>query len=227
MEVNIIKSPMFLFDRNDFVSMAKGKKVYRMSSFYEKGRKNMTKDKLKKLETGIEIRLDMLENRVKPVFLAIGSNLGDKKLNIEKAKFKLSSNNNIKILSCSSFYKTLSWPNKKNPFFLNVVIKCNTNLTPRELFKIIKKIERDIGRVPSYRNAPRVCDIDIIDFSQKDKVFKDIDLILPHPRLENRSFVLLPLYEIDKQWCNPLNNKNVVELLSNLPSDTLRTIKFF
>ena len=82
----------------------------------------------------------MLENRVKPVFLAIGSNLGDKKLNIEKAKFKLSSNNNIKILSCSSFYKTLSWPNKKNPFFLNVVIKCNTNLTPRELFKIIKKI---------------------------------------------------------------------------------------
>ena len=169
----------------------------------------------------------MLENRVKPVFLAIGSNLGDKKLNIEKAKFKLNSNNNIKILCCSSFYKTQSWPNKKNPFFLNVVIKCNTNLTPRELFKIIKKIERDIGRVPSYRNAPRVCDIDIIDFSQKDKVFKDIDLILPHPRLENRSFVLLPLYEIDKQWCNPLNNKKVVELLSNLPSDTLRTIKFF
>ena len=81
--------------------------------------------------------------------------------------------------------------------------------------------------MPSYRNAPRVCDIDIIDFSQKDKVFKDIDLILPHPRLENRSFVLLPLYEIEKQWCNPLNNKKVVELLSNLPSDTLRTIKFF
>ena len=169
----------------------------------------------------------MLENQVNSVFLAIGSNLGNKKLNIEKAKFKLNSINNIKLLSCSSFYKTESWPNKKKPFFLNVVIKCITNLNPRELFKIIKKIERDMGRVPAYRNAPRILDIDIIDFSQKKMVLKDIDLVIPHPRLESRSFVLLPLYEIDKQWRSPSNNKKVVELLSNLPNDTLRTIKFF
>ena len=169
----------------------------------------------------------MSENQVNSVFLAIGSNLGNKKLNIEKAKFKLNSINNIKVLCCSSFYKTESWPNKKKPFFLNVVIKCNTDLDPRELFKIIKKIERDMGRVPSYRNAPRILDIDIIDFSQKKTVFEDIDLVIPHPRLESRSFVLLPLYEIDKQWCSPSNNKKVVELLSNLPNDTLRTIKFF
>ena len=169
----------------------------------------------------------MSENQVNSVFLAIGSNLGNKKLNIEKAKFKLNSINNIKVLCCSSFYKTESWPNKKKPFFLNVVIKCNTDLNPRKLFKIIKKIERDMGRVPSYRNAPRILDIDIIDFSQKKTVLKDIDLVIPHPRLESRSFVLLPLYEIDKQWCSPSNKKKVVELLCNLPNDTLRTIKFF
>ena len=65
------------------------------------------------------IKQDILEKQAKSSYLGIGSNLGDKKLNIEKAKFKLSSNNNIKILSCSSFYKTQSWPNKKNHFFIN------------------------------------------------------------------------------------------------------------
>ena len=112
------------------------------------------------------IKQDISENQAKLVYLGIGSNLGNKRNNIEKTKFKLGQNN-IKILQSSSYYESLSWPNPKNPKFLNIVLKINTNFTPSQLLKTCKKIERDIGRKKTDINSPRECDIDILDYENR------------------------------------------------------------
>ena len=85
-------------------------------------------------------RQDILENQVKFVYLGVGSNLGNKKNNIEKVKFELIKNN-IKILQSSSYYESLSWPNPKKPKFFNIVLKVSTNLSPLKLLKKCKEIE--------------------------------------------------------------------------------------
>ena len=91
------------------------------------------------------IKQDILENQVRSIYLGIGSNLGNKKDNIEKAKFELNQMN-IKILQSSSYYESLSWPNPKNPKFLNIVIEVTTNLKPQKLLKKCKEIEVKLGR---------------------------------------------------------------------------------
>ena len=109
------------------------------------------------------IKQDILEKQVKSSYLAIGSNLGDKYANIEQAK-NLLIHNNILIENFSSYFETPSWPNRKFPNFLNIVIKIKTKLTLKDLFILIKKIEKTIGRKNAPKNYPRICDIDIIDF---------------------------------------------------------------
>ena len=151
----------------------------------------------------------MFVKQAKNIILAVGSNLGNRQHNIEKSKYLINSNEKIKIISSSSYYRTDSWPNKKDPYFLNIVLKCITTFNPTE----------------SYKNAPRICDIDIIDYSQKNILLSNIDLKIPHPRMHNRSFVLFPLFEIDKKWKHPKNNKKITQLLNNLPTTSLRSIK--
>ena len=84
------------------------------------------------------IKQDILENQVKSIYLGIGSNLGNRKKNIEKAKFELIKNN-IKILKSSNYYESLSWPDPKKPKFLNIVLKIKTNLISKKLLKTCKK----------------------------------------------------------------------------------------
>ena len=105
----------------------------------------MIRGQQKKTETGIVKSQDMLENKAKIVFLGIGSNLGNKKQNIEKAK-SIIAQNNIDILQSSAYYETLSWPNANHPKFLNVVLKISTFLSPLKLLKICKDIEVILGR---------------------------------------------------------------------------------
>ena len=155
------------------------------------------------------------------IYLGIGSNLGNKRLNIEKAKFKIIENN-IKILQSSNYYESLSWPNKKNPKFLNIVLKINTNLKPSKLIKILQNIENSLGRKKAPRNSPRICDIDIIDYK---KMQTNKGIILPHPRLHQRNFVLLPLYELDKGWKHPVFKDDIKTLILSLPNRDIRSIK--
>ena len=163
----------------------------------------------------------MLENQVKSVYLGIGSNLGNKKRNIEKAKFELIQNN-IWIEKSSNYYETLSWPNPKNPKFLNIVLKIKTNLTPVKLLHICKKIEVFLGRKKREINAPRECDIDIIDYNRQNTNSK---IILPHPRMSERNFVLLPLYELDKAWTHPISGQPIKKLILSLSNRDIRSIK--
>ena len=108
----------------------------------------------------------MLENPVKSIYLGIGSNLGNRKKNIDKAKFQLIKNN-IKILKSSNYYESLSWPDPKKPKFLNIVLEISTFLDPLNLLKICKIIEKKLGRKKRLKNSPRECDIDILDYNNR------------------------------------------------------------
>jgi len=167
------------------------------------------------------IKQDISENLVKPIYLGIGSNLGNRRNNIEKAKLMLSEQN-IEIIKSSSFYESLSWPNPKKPKFLNIVLKITTNLKPLKLLEKCKKIEIDLGRKKNVKNSPRECDIDILDFYNVVSTGK---IILPHPRLHTRNFVLLPLFEINKDWKHPILKRNIKSLILSLPNSDITSIK--
>jgi 2-amino-4-hydroxy-6-hydroxymethyldihydropteridine diphosphokinase len=167
---------------------------------------------------------DISENLVKSAYLAIGSNLGNKIGNIEITKFELQKYK-IKILKSSSNYKSESWPNPSMPNYINIIIKINTSLAPLALLKICNLIELKLGRVRSKKNTPRTCDIDIIDYDQKILNEENNRLILPHPRMNKRNFVLLPLFEVEKSWKHPKSKINIVKLINSLPIKDLRSIK--
>ena len=170
------------------------------------------------------IKQDLLENQVKLSYLAIGSNLGNKIENLERAKFELLYNK-IKIIKCSSKFESKSWPNSSNPKFINIVVEIKTNLAPLKLLKTCNLIEKKLGRKRSIKNAPRSCDIDIIDYEQQILNLEYNNLILPHPRMSKRNFVLLPLFEINNSWKHPKSKKNIVNLLNSLSIKDLRSIK--
>ena len=151
------------------------------------------------------------------IHLNIGSNLdsthGSRHDNISIA-INLLIESKIKIKKISNFYETPSYPNNNFPKFLNVGLLIDYSNDYLDLFKIIKKIEKKLGRVRSKKNDPRVIDIDIIDF--KSLVKKTQELILPHPRCHLRNFVLFPILQIDPNWSHPILKKNAQYLINNL-----------
>ena len=163
----------------------------------------------------------MLENRVKIVYLGLGSNLGNRLKNIELAKTKLSEKG-IYILKSSSCYETLSWPDSNMPKYINIVLKIKTRLNPSNLMKICKKIEISLGRKKAPKNSPRECDIDILDFDQKTR---NNGICLPHPRMHNRNFVLFPLFEINKNWKHPRLKHHIKTLILSLSKKDITSIK--
>ena len=181
---------------------------------------------LKKPGIGTVKNQDILESQAKIVYLSIGSNLGNRKTNIERAKFLLSVSN-IKIVKTSNYYETESFPHKKFPKYLNVSIETKTFLKPDIMFKILKSIETKLGRKKTKKNYPRTCDIDILDYDSKTlsiNLDKQI-LTVPHPRMHKRNFVLLPLFEISKKWYHPSKKQKISQLLSNFKNIELRSIK--
>tara|TARA_B110000967_G_C18843139_1_gene540495 strand:- start:1158 stop:1673 length:516 start_codon:yes stop_codon:yes gene_type:complete len=159
------------------------------------------------------------------IFLNIGSNLsskfGNRFSNIEKSLIFLK-NANIKILKRSSFFETPSYPKKKNPKFINITIEIEFNLSPINLIKKIKLIEKKMGRVKTKINDPRICDIDIIDFH--GIVLSTDNIILPHPRAHLRNFVLYPLKEICSGWKHPKLNQKIDFLIKSLNFKTSNEI---
>ncbi len=147
--------------------------------------------------------------------------MGNRKSNIEKAKFKILQNS-MNILKTSRFYESLSWPDPNKPRFLNIVLKVSSNLKPLDLLKRCKEIEINLGRKKAYKNAPRVCDIDIIDYDKK--VFSD-EINLPHPRMHSRNFVLIPLHEIDRNWIHPITKHHIKRLILSLSTRDITSIK--
>ena len=158
--------------------------------------------------------------------MGIGSNIGNKKINIEKAKF-LIQKFPIKIIKISSIYETFSWPNSNHPKYYNIILKIMTNIDPLSLLGKIKAIEKKFGRRKTKKNYPRKCDIDIIDYNGQILSIKhNTELLqIPHPRLHHRNFVLIPLHEVSSNWRHPKLNQNIGKLLSKIKMINLRTIK--
>ena len=163
----------------------------------------------------------MSEKQAKIIYLSVGSSLGNRKENIEKTKFELYSKG-INIIRSSNYYETLSWPNPKNPKFYNIILKVSSDLKILELLKICKQIETSLGRKKAPKNSPRTCDIDIIDYNQKITVN---GINVPHPRMHLRNFVLIPLFEIEKNWRYPNSKRYIKNLIFSLSNSDIRSIK--
>ena len=155
------------------------------------------------------------------IYLGIGSNLGNKINNIEKTKYFLKLNG-INIIKSSSYYETLSWPDPSKPKFINIVVQSDSKLSPKKLLDNFKYIEKKLGRKKDLKNSPRTCDIDIISY---DEMILTGDISIPHTRMHERNFVLLPLYEIDKNWFHPKSKSNIKKLIFSLPIKDIRSIK--
>jgi len=144
------------------------------------------------------------------IYLALGSNLGDRMGNLASAVEHLSQKVNIK--KVSTVYETEPVYYKEQSLYLNAVLSTVTELEPSDLLRFVKSIESDLGRQPSFRNAPRTIDIDILFYG--DQVAETAELIIPHPRIAERAFVLVPLAEIAPGLVHPVLQKSVSELLA-------------
>ncbi len=158
------------------------------------------------------------------VFIELGGNIGNVRATFDIAIEKI--NETIgQIIKTSSRYETEPWGNKKQAYFLNQIICAETNLNPDEVLKKILEIENLLGRKRKKNNqsAPRTIDIDILFYG--DKIINTDNLIIPHPRLHLRNFVLTPLMEIAPGFIHPSFNKKIKDLLkSNTDSSIVRKI---
>ena len=122
-----------------------------------------------------------------------------------------------RIVAVSSFYETAPWGVEEQPPFLNLAVEVVTGLEPRELLKLLKQIEGELGRIEAGRWGPRLIDLDIIYYG--GRVIKEDGLTIPHPRLHERGFVLAPLSEIAPDFVDPVSKKTAAQLLYLLDKD--------
>ena len=142
------------------------------------------------------------------IYLSLGSNIANRKKNLEKALTELYKNN-IKQIKISSFYETEPVGPKQRNFY-NIAGKFKTDLKPQELLKTVKQIEEKIGRTKTYRWGPRVIDIDILFYGKQ--IIKSENLMIPHKEIMNRAFVLVPMKEISPNFIHPIYHKTIKTL---------------
>ena len=151
------------------------------------------------------------------ILIALGANLpstaGPPAATLKSALDRLA-NQGVKIRSVSSFYESPAWPDPADPKFVNAVAVVETALQPVELLALLHGIETAHGRLRSTVNAPRSLDLDLLDYD--GRLISD-GVTLPHPRLAQRAFVLVPLAEIAPAWRHPVTGQSVGELLDGLP----------
>ena len=154
-------------------------------------------------------------------YLLTGGNLGDRKENLSKAA-ELINQQCGRVTRSSSLYKTAAWGITDQPSFLNQALEISTSLNAKQLMRKILKVEKIMGRVRKEKFGPRIIDIDILFFENE---IHDLSFLkIPHPELQNRRFVLVPLVEIDPELLHPVLKKTVAELLEECP-DNLEVTK--
>jgi 2-amino-4-hydroxy-6-hydroxymethyldihydropteridine diphosphokinase len=142
------------------------------------------------------------------VYLALGTNLGDRAVNLKQAIASLTPQ--LEVKAKSGIYETPPWGFEEQPKFLNQVLKAKTYLDPEPLLRHLKRLEVALGRKESFPNGPRLIDIDILFYD--DLVLNKPSLVIPHPRLHERGFVLLPLTDIAPDLKHPITKKSVREM---------------
>jgi len=146
-------------------------------------------------------------------YLGLGSNLGDRKYNLARA-IRLLHSYGFKILKKSGIYETEPMYYKKQNNFFNMAIKTKTNHNAFEILEIIKKIENKLGRKKTIKKGPRVIDIDLLFWG--DKIINTENLVVPHPGIIKRGFVIKPMLELDKEFIHPVEKKSMALIAKDL-----------
>ncbi|MDA1337227.1 MAG: 2-amino-4-hydroxy-6-hydroxymethyldihydropteridine diphosphokinase [bacterium] len=146
-------------------------------------------------------------------YIALGSNIKDRERYLKEAARELEKQS--KVLAFSSLYETEPVGYANQDWFLNAVVQIETKLTLQELLSFVLEIEQKLKRVRTIENGPRTIDLDILFY--EDEILAKENLVVPHPRLHERAFVLVPLCEIAPQLTHPVVKKSVSNILEDLP----------
>jgi 2-amino-4-hydroxy-6-hydroxymethyldihydropteridine diphosphokinase len=155
------------------------------------------------------------------IFLALGSNIENRKQHIETAIILL--REKVSDITVAPLYETKPRYFEDQQNFLNTVLSGYTDLEPRELLHFTQTVQKEVGRVERFRNGPREIDIDILFYD--DLMYKDEELEIPHPRLQERDFVLQPFAGINPDFSHPILKKTIRELLAAIPKEQRSVIK--
>ncbi len=147
-------------------------------------------------------------------FIGVGSNLGDRKQTIQQAKEKISAASGICFIQSAPIYETEPVGGPEQELFLNTVWEIETDLSAKELLFVLANLESDFGRLRTEKNAPRTLDLDLLFYG--DEIIQETDLTVPHPRLQERWFVLKPLWDLRSDFVHPILKKSVCELLDQV-----------
>lgn len=147
---------------------------------------------------------------MKDVYLLFGSNLGDRLGHLNEAIERTSSACGH-LLRRSKVYETAAWGKTDQPAFLNQVVKMETPQQANQLLFSLLKIEQQMGRIRREKYSERIIDIDILYYA--DEIIQTADLVVPHPRIAERRFVLVPMAELNNQWMDPVKKMSIQSLL--------------
>ena len=147
-------------------------------------------------------------------YLGFGTNLGDRKKNLDRALISLDSRPDLAIVRTSGIYETEPWGMTDQPNFLNMVAEIATSISFGELLERVKKLEQDMGREDGLRFGPRLIDVDILML--EDQVVNQPDLQIPHASLHLRAFVLVPLTELAPDLVHPVLRETIAQLASRV-----------
>lgn len=154
------------------------------------------------------------------VYLALGTNLGQREANLRAAREALAFQ--VGLTAASRLYQTEPWGYTDQPAFLNQVLAAETSLPPLDLLDLLKQIETDLGRKATFRYGPRLIDLDLLLYD--DLVLDTPRLTLPHPRMAERAFVLAPLAEIAPDLRHPVLGLTVRQLLEQVDASGVRPL---
>jgi len=162
----------------------------------------------------------MPEPHIAQIALGLGSNTGDRLAYLQAAIEALAPY--VIVTAKSQVYEVAPAYVSDQPAFLNAVVVGTTKLEPLALLWLLKDIESEIGRTPTYHYGPRIIDIDMLFYD--DAIIATPELTLPHPRLGEREFVLRPLSEVAPTWRHPQNNQTAAEMLAVLPDSGMKCL---
>lgn len=152
------------------------------------------------------------------LYIALGSNLGDRQANLQAAIQALPPA--VHVLRQSAIYETTPWGYLDQPDFLNMVVQAETDLPPGELMATLKDLESRLGRQATFKNGPRVIDLDLLFYN--DLVLENDKLTIPHAGLAERAFVLVPLADLAPEFIHPVHQQTVEVLLSQVDTRGVR-----